>query len=405
MRTVSGNEGDVVAVSLESLAVELRIISEVTDDLPAGQAATLTRIRAYGLIEIDLVAPNAPEVAKDIALVRLSGYLFEAPPAPVGSGFADSMRNSGALSVLSRYIVRRAIAIDARDADDSESGLTPGTPGTGGLSTAAIEALIRVGIDAHTGEPNAHHTPPSLPMPVTPNEAAGGTSTTIRAWTSALVRHAISSATLTETQIEAIVDREIAEHSTDDPHGDGAIVRISGTRLPASPLAMRLAWSVDSVFTEAEFLTGNVGTTDGLGVPAFPPALQSESSAFLGVWIAGDVTPSFTDETAFPTDATDSYTRRGGLTVDSVAGVYWSGDFAVYPYPEFQSNIFRATIPGELIASQPFVTASLTAAGIQSVAQINALIAASGGQTASEVNALIAASGGTSREVNALIAA
>ena len=89
-----------MAVNLSALAVDLRVIAEATEEIPAGQAATLQRLLDYAVLEVEQTAPDAPQAAKDLAIVRLCGYVYESPSSPVGSGFADAIGNSGAQSLL-----------------------------------------------------------------------------------------------------------------------------------------------------------------------------------------------------------------------------------------------------------------------------------------------------------------
>ena len=123
---------------------------------------------------------TTPEAVLSEAAVRYVGYLFDRPYAARGTAFADALRNSGSAAALLPYRVHRAGDV-------------------GGASTAAAgagvsESRVAELIEAHRAQANAHHTPPNVPaqpMPATPAEAAGGTSTTIRAWTAKLVRSAI----------------------------------------------------------------------------------------------------------------------------------------------------------------------------------------------------------------------
>ena len=56
---------------------------------------------------------DAPEPIVNEAAIRAAGYLFDMPQAVSGHGFADVLRNSGALALLLPYRVHRAGAADA----------------------------------------------------------------------------------------------------------------------------------------------------------------------------------------------------------------------------------------------------------------------------------------------------
>ena len=154
-----------MAVSVADLAVDLRLLAtppaagestSVPPGLATAQVAILNRLLAVAETLVAERAPSAPDPLADAATVALSAYLYDRPSAGAGTRFANAWANSGASELLSAYVRRRALVI--------------------GAPTAAAE-------------PGG--SAPSRPMPATPAEAAGGTSTTIRSWTAALIRHAV----------------------------------------------------------------------------------------------------------------------------------------------------------------------------------------------------------------------
>ena len=73
------------------------------------------------------------------------------------------------------------------------------------------------------------------------------------------------------------------------------IVNVLDGRLPGLPVAMRLGWSQREEFLAADFarpsppIGGSIaGMSDGLAAPPFPPALASDPTLYLGIWLAGD---------------------------------------------------------------------------------------------------------------------
>ena len=52
-------------------------------------------------------APDAPEAVKDLAIRRWSAYVHDQPFAARGQSFSNAMVNSGAGSILGRWVVRR----------------------------------------------------------------------------------------------------------------------------------------------------------------------------------------------------------------------------------------------------------------------------------------------------------
>ena len=79
----------------------------------AEETAEATRLLAFTTEAVTKHAPDAPDVAHNEAAIRLAGYLFDQPTAGRGAGYADSLRNSGALAILLPYRVHRAGATDA----------------------------------------------------------------------------------------------------------------------------------------------------------------------------------------------------------------------------------------------------------------------------------------------------
>ena len=57
---------------------------------------------------VEKQAPNAPDVLKDEAVIRLAAYWYDQPNAGRGAGYANAFRNSGALALLAPYRALRA---------------------------------------------------------------------------------------------------------------------------------------------------------------------------------------------------------------------------------------------------------------------------------------------------------
>ena len=72
------------------------------------ETAQATRLLAVATEAVTKHAPDAPDVVHDEAVIRVAGYLFDAPQAAQGTGYADILRNSGARALLLPYRVHRA---------------------------------------------------------------------------------------------------------------------------------------------------------------------------------------------------------------------------------------------------------------------------------------------------------
>lgn len=72
------------------------------------ETAQATRLLATATAAVTKHAPDAPDAIQDEAVIRVAGYLFDAPTAARGAGYGDILRNSGALALLLPYRVHRA---------------------------------------------------------------------------------------------------------------------------------------------------------------------------------------------------------------------------------------------------------------------------------------------------------
>ena len=141
-----------MALSITDLAVELRIIPESIALLEGGDREVVSRLLNFANSMVAARTMNAPEPLSDQAVVQIAAYRFDQPNASAGAGYADVWRNSGAAATLASYtLFRRAIAIDV----DPEVEAVDGIPLT-------IEAAIRAAIAEHTAQPYVHHDPPNV---------------------------------------------------------------------------------------------------------------------------------------------------------------------------------------------------------------------------------------------------
>ena len=91
-----------MAVAVEALATYLGLESQDVD-----QTAELQDILDAAIATVELEAPSAPEAVKDLAIKRFSAYQFDQPFAARSQSFANGFVNSGAGSVLAKWVVRR----------------------------------------------------------------------------------------------------------------------------------------------------------------------------------------------------------------------------------------------------------------------------------------------------------
>ena len=100
-----------MAVTLADLAVDLRLITNPEDTIEPGQIIILTRLLAAAETLVSERASGAPDALKDSAVISLASYLYDRPTAGAAGRYANAFVNSGAASLLSNYIRRRAKAI------------------------------------------------------------------------------------------------------------------------------------------------------------------------------------------------------------------------------------------------------------------------------------------------------
>ena len=163
-----------------------------------------------------------------------------------------------------------------------------------------------------------------------------------------------------------------AHHVPTTPGGDAVS---ESARLPVGTVAMRLGWAQSQTPTDAIFTRANnhptdgaaVGTVAGLNPPVFPPALNTDTTLYLFVWIAtaqaniADIRLSGGGGTLI-----GSLSNGAAYSFDGMAGtIYVSNQRLSAGLAAFQIS---AVVGGDLIASQPWVTE-----------QIAAIPAASGG--------------------------
>ena len=332
-----------MAVTTAELSIALRLTADGTG-LSSAQTAILARLVGVADAHTALLIPTAPVAIMDECVIRMAGYLYEAPVGRRDS-YANAWVNSGAGSLASRW---------QKQAASGTSDETPGAAGGAGLTVSEVQSLI----DQHRAVIAAHHDP----------STATGVDSTARmsaqeAQAAADVAQATAAANATE--LEAHESNALAHHVP--PLGGGGGVSLD-ERLPASPVAMRMGWAETQVKSEAYFTRADdhpvdgasSGMSDSLNAPPFPPALATEADLYLWVWLEGNPTVGefISNPGPDPVSFDGLFQSEGALTVGGVAGTAYVSTFRFYPQG---GTPFAAVIPGELIASQPYVDAAIAA--------------------------------------------
>ena len=110
------------------MAVTLTAAAELATAIRVGdtpeEQAEVDRLLATSTALVLRHAPDAPSAIQNEATVRVAGYLFDMPQAGRGAGYADVLRNSGALALLLPWRVHRAGAVE-RDDNGEDDDMTP----------------------------------------------------------------------------------------------------------------------------------------------------------------------------------------------------------------------------------------------------------------------------------------
>ena len=96
-----------MAVTLAQLAAALRLDDGVAEPEEPVRGI-LTRLNAAAEALVEKQAPSAPADIKAEAVIRLSSFLFDAPPAAQGDRFAFAWRSSGAAGLVAPWTSKRA---------------------------------------------------------------------------------------------------------------------------------------------------------------------------------------------------------------------------------------------------------------------------------------------------------
>ena len=130
-----------MAVTLSSLALNLRVITEPGQTVEEPYNTVLSSLLAWAEETVDLQSSGAPSATRDLAIYQLCGYVYDKPQSAQGQAYANAWLNSGASNILRNYIQRRAIDLGGASGTPGTGTATPGTGGT--VSDEVILRLIR----------------------------------------------------------------------------------------------------------------------------------------------------------------------------------------------------------------------------------------------------------------------
>ena len=278
----------------------------------------------------------------DEATVRLVGYMFDIPYATRGSGFSNHLRFSGAARILLPYVVHNLGKAEAVAAAQAAVG-SADNPVTDVTTDTSAGTLT---VSYADGTTNTRDLPAGMGGGTLDQTARDAAAT---AQTRADNAKAAADAAQT-TATNAATAAAAAEASANAAHtaSHDQVLDVENGRLPGPPVAMRLGWSQSRTFTALDFnrppMGGSAaGMSDGLAAPPFPPSLNTDSTLYLGLWLAGD--PDIAD---LPSGF--AATDKRALAVDGTAGHYFpsSGRLAA----SVAGTVYRVVLAGPRILTE-----------------------------------------------------
>ena len=367
----AGSTGDAVAAAQEALGTVNNPVTDVSVDAGAG---TLTVSFADGTTRTDnLTAGMGGGVLDQTARDAAADAQATADGATTSAANAQAAANSAsdAAAAAQRTADNAATAATAAaDTANANTGRLDAFPaGTGGVDQTARDAA-----DGAQGTADGAQTAAAAQGAIAAHERAPhNTDGTARTAASAAQARADDAFALADEKVDttgaASAAREVvvdwAEDENPDPipapklvnvinaHED--IVNVLDGRLPGLPVAMRLGWSQRADFIASDFarpsppIGGSIaGMSDGLAAPSFPPALASDPTLFLGIWLTGD--PDVVEISG----GGAQFGNKRPLTIDAGKvggnpGVYLVSTARLRP---LEGTIFSVTITGPRIVTE-----------------------------------------------------
>ena len=116
----------------------------------AAETSEVERLLQYATSAVVQHAPAAPDVAHNEAAIRVAGYLADQPNAGRGSGYADALRNSGAMAILAPYRVHRARSTGPATTPAAPAGLRQ--VGSEAVTVTVANRWVRTGLPYPGGD-------------------------------------------------------------------------------------------------------------------------------------------------------------------------------------------------------------------------------------------------------------
>lgn len=106
-----------VTLTEGAIAHQCRLVQDPAADVPADVSALLAPLIAWASLEVvAATVDGCPDAYHDQAVAVLVGYLVDVPPASRHTSYGNAWANSGAATILRRYLKRRAVAVTSTEA-------------------------------------------------------------------------------------------------------------------------------------------------------------------------------------------------------------------------------------------------------------------------------------------------
>ena len=325
------------------------------------ETAEALRLLAYATMAVVRHVPDAPDAIHNEAAIRLAAYLYDMPNAGRGASYANALRNSGSAAILLPYRIHRAGVSDAV----AEAQAAVGTVGNPVVDVRITGAAIVVTFADGNRE--------SYDLPAVEGDGTDQAARDAAATAAAAAATAGTAAAQAQTTADANAASQAAHDANPNAHhipasAGGDVVDVDDGRLPGPPVAFRAGWSQGRVAGAAIFTrAGNhpidgaaVGTTDGLALPPFPPALNTDLTLYLHLWVEGapDISAILDTSGGDPVPFTEFFPAGDAvpLEIESVAGTVYISSVRFNP---LSPDVWEVVIPGEEIATVPDLTAHM----------------------------------------------
>lgn len=296
-----------MAVSVNSLALDLRLITNPEDTIEPGQIVILTRLLAVAETLVSERAAGAPEALKDSAVILLASYLYDKPTVGQSGRYANSWVNSGAASVLSNYIRRRAKAIGPGAEAVSQNG-TPSTPSEG-VDEEAVRALLADW--AEEGNTDS--------IPVSKLSEAAGTDQAARDAARAASEQAVSAQTSADNAQATATTAQTSAAAAEAAAGTDVTARDAATAAQATANAAQTAAEVTALIATA--FGAAAGARVFVRTSALNIALQTPSAAEAGNIVLTLVGGSLNLYRRLDTNETPFWEHVGAVSAGAVTSV------------------------------------------------------------------------------------